>query len=250
MKDEIKNILGLLGALLSIALIAFLGVEIYNRAGSGYDLSNTRSISMSAEGKVTARPDLATLSFSVVTQGKDAARVQTDNDAKMNMVIDFLKENSVAAEDIETSGYNLYPQYDYSRPETSQQIIGYNLNQNVTVKIRTLDTVSKILGGLTAKGVNQINNVSYSIDDPDKLKADARNQAIDKAKDKASELADRLGVRLGSVINFAEGGSYVPGPIYYDRALGVPEGLGGGSSPVEPGTQDISVSVTLTFVLK
>ena len=183
MREQIKNLLGWLGAILAVALIIFLGVEISNRSRSGYDLSNTRSISMSAEGKVTAKPDLATLSFSVVTQGKDSTKVQTDNDAKMTTVISFLKENGVAEDDIETSGYNLYPQYDYSKPEVYPgTIIGYNLSQNVTAKIRALDTVPAILGSLTTKGVNQINNVAYTIDDPDKLKADARNQAIDKAK--------------------------------------------------------------------
>lgn len=248
MKEQIKNLLGWLSAILAIALIIFLGVEVYNRTRSGYDLSNTRSISMSAEGKVAAKPDLAALSFSVVTQGNEAAKVQTDNDAKMTRVIDFLKSNGVTEEDIETSGYNLYPQYDYSSPNYSQEIIGYNLNQNVTAKIRKLETVSAILGGLTGKGVNQINNAAYSIDDPDKLKADARNEAIDKAKEKANELADRLGVKLGKVINFSEGQSYVPGPIY-DRALPAADGYGGGS-PVQPGTEDVTVSVTLTFELK
>lgn len=247
MNEQIKNLLGWLGAILGIALIVFFGVEIYNRTRSGYDLSNTRSISMSAEGKVIAKPDLVTLSFSVVTQGKDATNVQTDNDAKMTEAIDFLKSKGVAEGDIETIGYNLYPQQDYSKPEVYPgTIVGYNLTQNVIAKVRNLETVPAILGTLTAKGVNQINNVAYTIDDPDKLKADARNKAIDKAKEKAGDLAKRLGVRLGKVINFSEGGGGTPVPMYYDKVMGG----GGGNSPVEPGTQDITVNVTLTFELR
>jgi len=240
----------MLGAVLGIALIVLIGAEINNRTKGNYDLSKTRSINMSAEGKVTAKPDLATLSFAVVTQGKDAVKVQADNDAKMTTVMDYLKSNNVNSEDIQTSGYNLNPQYDYSSPNIAPGTIsGYNLTQNITAKIRKLDTVPTILGGLTTKGINQINNVAYTIEDPDKLKQQARDFAIDKAKQKAKELADRIGVRLGKVINFSEASSYFPEPYYYDKAMPVGMG-GGGSSPVEPGMQDVTISVTLTFELK
>lgn len=251
MHEQIKNILGWLGVALAVVLIIFLGVEINNRTKGSYDLSKTRSINMTAEGKVAAKPDLATLSFAVITQGKDATKAQTDNDAKMTAVIDYLKSNGINADDIQTSGYNLSPQYDYSNPNIAPgTITGYSLTQNVTAKIRKLETVSTILGGLTAKGINQINNVAYSIEDPDKLKQQARDEAIDKAKQKAQELADRIGVRLGKVINFSEGASYFPEPYYYDRAIPMMGAGGGNASPVEPGLQDVTVSVTLTFELK
>lgn len=248
MREQIKNAIGVVGIVLGIVLILLIAVEVSNRTKGGYDLSKTRSISMSAEGKVSARPDLAVLSFAVVSQGKDPEKVQSDNDAKMTAVIGYLKDNGVNADDIQTSGYNLYPQYDYSQPQATQEIIGYNLTQNVTAKVRKLETVSAIVGGLTGKGVNQINSVAYTIDDPDKLKEEARGQAIDKAKQKANELADQIGVRLGKVINFTEGGGVVPQPYYDKLSPSLP--FGGEASPVEPGTQDVTVNVTLTFELK
>src|SRR3989338_6578147 len=249
MKEQIKNILGYLGAILMVASIVFLGVEIINRARSDVDLSKTRSITMSADAKVTAKPDLATLSFAVVTQGKEADKVQTDNDARMKTVIDYLKSSGIAEDDIETSGYNLYPQYDYSKVQVSPPpITGYTANQNVTAKIRNLGSVPAILGGLTSKGVNQINNVAFTIEDPDKVREEARNMAIEKAKTKANDLASKLGVRLGKVINFSEGGGGMPIPIFYDKQFAT-EGRGG-ASPVQPGTEDVTVSVTLTFELR
>jgi len=247
-KEQIKNLLGLLAAVLAIVLIIFLGVEISNRVRGSYDLSKTRSINMSADGKVTAKPDIATLNFSVVTQGRDSTRVQTDNDAKMTDVMNYLKSNGVAEDDTETSGYSLYPQYDYSN-NSQGTITGYNLTQNVTIKVRKLETVPTILGGLTAKGINQIGNVSYTIEDPDKLKVEARDQAIDKAKQKAQELADRIGVKLGKVINFTEGSGYFP-PMFYDRQSSPPLPGVPNSSPVQPGTEDVVVNVTLTFELR
>ena len=254
MNPKIKDLLGVLAALLTLTLLVLSGVEIKNRIDASTDINKTRSITMSAEGKVTAKPDRATLSFSVVTQGKEASKVQAENDAKMKTVVDFLKSKGIADEDIKTSGYNLYPQYDYGYPVSGETkpptISGYNLTQTVTAKISKLEDVSSIVGGLTSKGINQIDNVSYYIDDPDSLKAQAREEAIQKAKEKANKLATDLGVRLGKVINFSEGDIYFPYP-YAERALPAEGyGGGGGTSPVQPGSQDVTVTVSLTFELK
>ena len=246
MSEKLKDLLVIVGSTLGVALMFLVGVEINQRLSQETDLSKTRSIMMSAEGKVVAQPDTAQLSFGVVTNGKDSAKVQEDSDKQMKVIIDYLKQSGVSADDIKTSGYNLYPQYDYTKPNPVQEITGYSLNQNVDVKVRDLNKVGSILGGLTAKGVNQINNVSYFIDDPDALRAKARTEAVGKAKQKAQELASTLGIRLGKVINFSEGTSPIDPPIFYgERGAG-----GGGTSPVEPGSQDVTVTVTLTFEIK
>jgi len=249
MNERIKNALGAIGILLALCVVVYLGFQIRNQYQ--YPVRSSRTVTMSAEGKVTAKPDTGSLSFSVVTQGRLAEEVQKDNDKKMVKVIEFLKGKGIKEEDIQTSGYNLYPQYNYNVAAGEQPIItGYNLNQQVSAKIRDLDSVKAITGGLTGQGVNQIDNVSFFIDDPDKLKAEARQKAIDKAKEKAQDLAQNLGVRLGKVVNFSEGGfaDAMPYPSY---AGGYGGGAGGGGySPVQPGSQDVIVSVNLTFELK
>lgn len=256
MNNLIKNLVGAAALLLSLALIILVGVEVKNRYAAQIDLSKTRSITMTAEGKVTAKPDTAAISFSVVTQGKEASKVQEENDKKMKTVVDFLKSQGIKEEDIKTSNYNLYPQYDYNvrQPERAPippAIIGYSLNQSVSVKVRDLGLVQSLVGSLTSKGVNQIDTVSYFIDDPDNLKAQARAKAIDKAKEKADELVTKLGVKLGRVINFSEGNVYIPQPLY---ARGYPAADGyrdsGGPSPIQSGTEDITVDVTVTYELK
>ncbi|MDP3994114.1 MAG: SIMPL domain-containing protein [Candidatus Doudnabacteria bacterium] len=252
MNPRIKDLLGVLSAILILAALILAGFEIKKR--SSVDISKTRSITMSAEGKVTAKTDRASLSFSVVTQGKDAGKVQEDNDSKMKIVIDFLKSKGIADEDIKTSGYNLYPQYDYGYPVSGETrpptISGYNLTQTVSVKVSKLEDVSSMVGGLTSKGINQIDNVSYYIDDPDALKAQAREQAINKAKQKAQDLASNLGVKLGKVINFNEGNVYLPMPYELSAPDVYGRGAGGGTSPVQPGSQDVTVNVSITFELK
>lgn len=249
MNEQMKKILGLLVGVLVVFLIVYLGVEIRNNARTSIDLSKTASITMTAEGKVSSRPDVARVSFSVVTEGSNAETVQKNNDAKMEKVISFLKGEGIVDENIKTSNYNLYPRYNYNVPEgDAPRIVGYTVNQQVTVKIVDLEKVSAIVGSLTTQGVNQIENVSFQIDDPDALREQARDEAVAKAKEKADALAKSLGVKLGRVINFNESGS-TPSPYYYERdAIGL--GGGGGASPVEPGSQDITVSVTVTYELR
>lgn len=236
-----------IGGLVLLSILIILGLlEIKNKIFTQTDLSKARSIQMSAEGKVSAAPDIANLSFAVVANGQSAEKVQLDNDKKMKSVIDYIKQNGVEAKDIQTSGYNLYPQYDYNKPDINPPpITSYTLSQNVDVKIRDLNKVSGIVGGLTGKGVNQINNISYSINDPDGLKSEARSMAIEKSKQKAKELAQTLDIKLGKVINFSEDSSSTPYPLPYYA-----EGRGGEGSPVQPGSQDITVNVTLTFSIK
>ncbi len=251
MDNTLKNVLAILGGTLAALLIVFVGVLIRNNWQEQVDISKIRTINMSAEGKVSATPDTASLSFSVVTAGSAADVVQQINDQKMTGVIAFLKTFGIADKDIQTSNYNLYPQYDYSSPAPgkTQQIIGYTLNQNITVKVRKLGQAGQIISGLTGKGVNQIDSLTYSIDDPDALKAQARDQAVSRAKAKAQELANTLGVKLGKVVNFSEGSSS-PFPYAANvQSMGMGGG-GGGASPVQAGSQDVTVDVSVTFELQ
>lgn len=246
MDNRLKNILGIITGILLLVLVATAAAIGKDKIFKPVDKS--RTIAMSAEGKVSGKPDIATVMFSVVTQGRDAATTQKSNDLKMTKVIDFLKGKGVKSEDIQTTNYNLYPQYAYPQNGTPE-INGYSSSQQVTAKVRNLETVQTVVGGLTAQGVNQIDNVTYSIDDPDKLRSEARQKAVDNARAKAEVLVKGLGVKLGRVVSFTEDNSsspFPPVPMGY-RGEG---GGGGGMSPTEPGTQDVTVTVTVTFELK
>lgn len=227
--------------------------------GKGYDLyqdfshkNPKNTISVSAEGKVSAVPDLATVNLGVLTQGPTAAAVQDENSKKINKIIEFVKQQGISKDDIATSQFNIYPQQNYQAGRSI--IIGYQANQTITVKIRGVDKstekLGKILDGVTNNGANQINGVSLSFDDPDNLRQQAREQAISKAKEKAGELAKIAGLRLGRVINLSESGN-TPGPI-----PSYVEGFGGGglersvAPNIEPGNQDITASMTVVFEVK
>lgn len=252
MNDKLqKTLTGFLGmaTILIILVIVWVGFGIRNTIAEGAPDDST--IIMSAEGKVRAEPDTASVSFSVLTQAATAQAVQEQNDQKMRGVLDFVKDSGIEDKDIKTANYNLYPRYNYSLPERDPgRILGYDLFQQVTVTVRDLARVSSLVGGLTGAGANQIEDVSFYIDDSDELKAQAREEAVAKAREKAVALAGQLGVKLGKVISFNENSGGFSEPVPYAREAAIGFGGGAPDAPIQTGTQDITVNVTIIYEIK
>jgi len=242
-------------------LIAFVALLIVGKTKDLKDVLGNKNpdntISVSAEGKVQAVPDLATVNLGVLTQGSDPSVVQEQNSVKVNKIIDYIKQQGISKDDISTSQFNIYPQYDYNNGRNT--IIGYQLNQTITVKVRGMDKstdiLSKILKGGVQQGANEVNGVSLGFDDADELRQEARKLAIEKAKVKAQDLAQAAGLKLGKVVSVSETGSY-GGPIMPYEGLGIGGGGYGGSdmksaSPnIEPGSQDVVANMTVVFEVK
>ena len=227
----------------------FLLVGSYAACAWSKSFVASRTIVVSGEGRASIAPDIATVAFSVVSEGSSASAIQTENTKKMNDAIAAVKALGVDAKDIRTSGYNLSPKYSYSQKTGKSSIDGYQVTQTVTVKVRNLDDAPKIVGGLPSLGVNQISGPSFSVEDPEKYLAAARTEAFGKARAKALALARAAGVGLGRVVTFSEssGGNY-PRPMYMkaDMAVG-----GEAATPnFEPGTEEAQVSVSVTFEIR
>lgn len=213
-------------------------------------MAPARTISVAADAKVSIVPDIATLSFSVVSQGADPVKLQTDNNTKVNDAIDFVKAQGVDDKDVKTSDYNLSPNYVWNQKTSRSTIDGYTLNQTVTVKVRDLKKVSVILGGLPSKGINQIGGVNFSVDDQDKYLNLAREEAFAKARAKAKEMAKYSGAHIGRVVTFSENGGGYPYPMYYAKEMSV--GMGGDAQVppapnIQPGSQEVTVNVNVVY---
>lgn len=245
---------------LGLLLVVFVAILIVQK---GNDLKTTiknekpaNVISVSAEGKVTAVQDLATVSIGVMSQGKTAQAVKDDNTEKISKIISFIKAQGVKDEDIKTSQFSFYPQQDWQSGRGV--IIGYQSDQTVTVKVHKINEsqsiLEKVLDGAVSNGANQIQGVNFSFENPDELQQQARKLAIENAKKKAQDLADQAGLKLGKVVSISESGSYYPGPIPY-AASAPAYGMGGAGldkaiANVEPGNQDVIQSMSVTFEVK
>jgi len=210
--------------------------------------------SVTATGKVTAIPDIANITVGVYTEPQTtAAAAVKDNTEKMNDIIVALKGIDIEKKDITTSNYSLNPIYDWT-DKTGRTLNGYEVRQNVTIKIRDLDNIGKAIQVTTEKGANQVGGVSFSIDEPDELKKEAINIAIEKAKTKAKDLSKESGLRIGKLINVYESQVYSPG-LQTNRAYAeydMLSGMGGGipEPTIEIGEQEVSVEVTLVYEVK
>ncbi|MBI4920001.1 SIMPL domain-containing protein [Candidatus Azambacteria bacterium] len=232
-------------------LLVFSGlnqmVNAWNNYRNGGAANVSQTVSFAGQGKIKAAPDTAKVDIGLVTEGKDSISVQNENTGKMNKVIDFLKKEGVANEDIKTSNYNLSPKYDYNKGKST--LAGYILNQTVNVTVRDLKNVGKILDGAVSSGANQINSVSLFVDKPEELKNKAREEAVKQAKEKAMAASKIASFRLGRLIGFSESASGEP-PIFYE-AMGRGGGIAASAAPqIEPGSQEITINITLTYLIK
>src|SRR3990167_8759894 len=166
--------------------------------------ATTNTVSFSGEGRVVAKPDIAKVQLSIVTEALTSKLAQDDNSKKSKSITDYLKKQNIEDKDIKTTGYNIYPQYKYPQFGGQPQITDYQVNQSIEIKIRDLDKVSNILDGVVSAGANVVNQLSFEIDSPEALKAEARTKAIADAKKKANELKSQVGISLGKIVNFSE----------------------------------------------
>lgn len=258
MSEKIKNYLGtvIIIALLAFVVLSALYVNAYSKS---IEPSSYRSFSVSAEGQTVAIADVAQFTFSTVTQGGlDLDFIQKENTEKINQAIDYLKSGDVEAKDIKTETYSVNPRYQYYRCEDGPcpppEIVGYEIRQSVSVKVRDFEKIGTFLSGVVEKGANSVSSLSFTIDDSTSAENLAREDAVNKAREKAQAVADSAGFRLGRLLSFHEGYNSVP---YMTKSMDYAEAYGAGgitvpapAPSIEPGSQKVEISVTLTYEIK
>ncbi|MFN3913290.1 SIMPL domain-containing protein [Hyphomonas sp.] len=206
-------------------------------------------VRVSAEGEASVAPDTAIVSFSVVRNSETAEVAVGENGTAMAAVTAALKAEGIEARDLQTSNFSIYPQYRQSEPQDGvvepPQVVGYEVTNTLTVKIRDIAKVGAILDRSVKLGVNQGGQITFTNDDPEAALAEARKQAVEKGMAKARALTEAAGVKLGPVIEISEGGNQQtpPQPIY--RMAMAKEASDG--VPVAAGENTYIVTINLTF---
>jgi uncharacterized protein YggE len=257
-----KWLVNSLGGVLVVFVALLVVQQVYNFNQVIKNQKPANTISVSADGKVTAVPDLAVVDLGVMTQASTATDAKNQNDQKVNKIIAFVKQQGIAAADIQTQQLNLYPQQSYGGVmvpggvPSVPKITGYQANQTVEVKIHGVDkdqtVLEKVLDGAVNNGANEVNGVNFSFNNPDSLQQQAQEQAIANAKVKAQALAKAAGLSLGKVVSVSETNSYIPGPVPY--ALNSAAGMAGApksiAPDIQPGSQDVTESMSVVFEVK
>ncbi len=251
-------------ALIVLALLSIVGaLSAYTyftlkQAGGVY--SGNTTISVSGEGEVVAKPDIGTFTFTVQTEGADATEAQNKNAEIMQTIVSYLKEKGVAETDIKNEYYNLNPKYRYEErpcafggfcPPSEPIQDGFEVYQNVVVKVRAIDTAGELIGGVGERGATNISSLSFTIDDESVLQDEARAAAIEDAKEKAQRIAESLGMNVGKIVGFYEEGNE---PMYYGGDMRMESAMareGKAMDAVVPmGENTIMSRVSITFELQ
>lgn len=250
---KMKKVFAGLMILFIAALVAFFAAKFMNEIKSskfiGQDIMPVNTISVSAEGEIFVRPDVAEITLSIVRETDTAIEAQNQNAETTNKVVKFLKESGVEDKDIRTTNYSLNPIYDYLR-DKGRVFKGYEARQNLEVKIRKLDEAGKILAGAAEHGANQVGGLSFTVDNEEEVKSQARKIAIDKAKEKAKTLAEDLSVSLIRLVSFNESGGGWPVPMPLKFGLGGAVAESAIAPEIPSGENKITVNVTLTYEIK
>lgn len=209
----------------------------------------TQGIAVAGTGTVSVRPDIGLVNLGVEVTAATVAEARDQAADAMQEMQDAMAEEGVAAEDIQTQYFNIYPQYNYAE-NTPPQITGYTVSNTVQVKVRDLNLVSDVLDAAIAAGGDavRVNGISFTVEDPDQHLADARRDAVNDAREHAEVLAEAAGVELGAPVSVNESSTY-GGEMYYPARDAVDTGQGG-STPVNPGEQELRVNVSVVFSIE
>lgn len=251
MKIDSRKIFWVLMNVGLLVLIVFLVYGLKALARYSSSLGPARVIYVSAEGKAVAVPDIAKVSFAVVSEGVSPAEIQKENTEKMNNALRLVKEQGIEEKDIKTTQYSLSPRYEYDEKRKWSFIVGYELRQSVELKIRNFSKISPILAGLPELGINEIGQLQFDVDSPDEYQNQARKEAFAKARVKAESMAEQNGTRIRRVVTFSESFGYWPPPTPFAAKEGFGGGLEAVPQPIiEPGTQEVTAQVNVTYEIR
>lgn len=238
----------LIGAAALSFAVTLAPVAGYAQALSVSAQSPTPLLTLNVTENVESKPDLAMIGVGVQSSAITAAQALRDNSAQMNRVIAAAKAKGVAAKDIQTSGINLNPQYDYRNGQSVFK--GYQVNNMVTIKTRDIENLGVFLDGMVAAGGNTINGPSFSVENPESLLVQARQRALANGASQAQFYARSAGYSSARLVSISEAMNYSrPVDAMIPRAVAA-QAVKAEAANVEPGQVSNGVTVTIQYVLE
>ncbi|SNX74641.1 hypothetical protein SAMN05878503_12444 [Cereibacter ovatus] len=206
--------------------------------------AETARLTVTGTGVVAARPDMATISLGVTTEGETATEAMARNSEELGRVLARLREAGIAERDLQTSGLSLNPNWTHPGDGGAPQIRGYVASNQLTVRVRTLDRLGEVLDRAVSDGANTLHGVTFGLTDPEPALDEARKRAVARAQATARLLTEAAGVRLGPVVSISEGaGHEPPQPMYREAAMSA------APVPVAEGEIETMARVTMVFAL-
>ena len=194
---------------------------------------------------LVSEPDMAEASAGVITRGRTASAALTENEKGAAKVLEALTSSGIEPRDIKTNRVSLHPVFERNQGGAEPRITGYEAVNQVTLRIRDLAKLGVLLDALVTAGANRVDDLRFSVSEPQSLMDEARKRAVTDARQRAQIMAEAAGATLGQIISIEETGRPMPRPMAmsFDQAAAK-------SVPVAPGEQDIRASIMARFALE
>jgi len=214
-------------------------------------------LTVSATGALQLSPDTAVVTLGMETVGKSLVEAQQQNAAAMQKVVERLLQSGIEKERVQTASFTVTPQYKPQPPRrtgeilpTEPEIIGYTVGNMLTVEVRDLEKVGKVIDGALAAGANRFHGLHWSLRDEHQPRLQALRLAAAKAREKAQALSEALGVKLVRILTASEGGAQVIAPrSFMARTMGSAMAAEA-AVPISPGEMKVEASVTLIYEIR
>ena len=226
-------------AILAASIAVLAGMLAATRTSSAGSATPTaHQIAVNGNGSVQAVPDQVAFSFGVQTSAKTASAALAANAAAATKVIAALKAAGIAAKDIQTQQVSVSQRLS----DDGQTVLGYNASSSVSATLPSIAEAGAVIDAAVAAGADTVDGPALTLSNQRTLEHKALAAAIQDAKARAQALADAAGVSLGSIVAITESGASAPMPFSAKAADSA-----GASVPIEPGTQEVQASVSVTF---
>lgn len=227
-----------------IVIILMLAPVLGGHAAETED-SLASTVSVNGEGIVTAVPDMATITVGVVTQADAAADALVANNRAMTGLNKVLDDFAIAERDRQTTSFNISTQYRRNmNPPREPEIESYQVSNQVTIRVRNLDQLGKLLDALVKSGGNSVTGIQFGNTDLKERMDEARKLAVADARRRAELYAGAAGLRIGKVLSISEAGAAVPQPML--RYAMMAESV---AVPIAAGENEIRAMVQMVFSL-
>ena len=213
-------------------------------------------IIVTGTSSIELEPDMATLRLGVESSASNVSEARNNAAISINKMLDVMKDAGIDDDDIQTTAFNIYPEYEYievnenGRIRGVQELTGFTVSNMLLVMVKNLDDIAGIIDKVTGAGGNDVrfNSINFDIQDPVPYQSELRKLAVEDGVTKASQLAEYSGVKLGAITMITDYSSQASvaqdKTVFAERAMAIP------STNINPGSLSLSMRIDMVFEIE
>ena len=213
-------------------------------------------IIVSGTSSIELEPDMATLSLGIESSASTVSEARDNASISINEMLNVMKNVGIDDEDIQTTAFNIYPQYEYievkenGRVRGVQELVGFTVSNMLLVTVKNLGDIGEIIDKITDAGGNDVrfNSINFGIDDPVPYQSELRKLAVEDGVTKATQLAEYSGVKLGAITMITDY-SY-QASVDQDQAIFAERAMAMASTSINPGSLNLSMRIDMVFEIE